>query len=74
MNDLKHNKLINFVQEIGTIMYVRGILSHIVIDASLGHDDALTVRHVYQRKIISAYILILPGLGLKVLADLISWK
>jgi len=74
MTDLKYGKLLDFVQEIGTIMYVGGILSHIVIGANLGHSDALTAHHVYQYKLISAYILILPGLGLKLLVDLISWK
>ncbi len=74
MADLKHEKLLDFLQEIGTIMYVGGILSHIVIGANLGHSDALTAYHVYQYKLISAYILILPGLGLKFAVDLVSWK
>ncbi|MEA1880485.1 MAG: enoyl-CoA hydratase, partial [Campylobacterota bacterium] len=63
-------KWINFVHEIGTIMYVGGILSHIVIGAVLGHPDAQTAYDVYQYKEMSAYILILPGLALKVLADI----
>ncbi len=74
MSSVKYSKLLDFVQEIGTVMYVGGILSHIVIGANLGHEEALTAYHVYQYKLISAYILILPGLGLKVLVDLISWK
>lgn len=66
-------KFIEFIHEIGTIMYVGGILSHIVIGASLGHPDASTAFHVYEYKVISAYILILPGLGLKVFADLVLY-
>lgn len=66
-------KLIEFIHEIGTIMYVGGILSHIVMGAAIGHPDALTAFHVYQYKEISAYILILPGLGLKVFADLVLY-
>lgn len=64
-------KLIEFIHEIGTIMYVGGILSHIVMGAAIGHPDASTAFHVYQYKEISAYILILPGLGLKIFADLV---
>ncbi len=63
-------KLVEFVNEIATIMYVGGILSHIVIGIVLGHPDASTAFHVYQYKLASAYILILPGLGLKIAADL----
>ena len=66
-------KLVEFLHEIGTIMYVGGILSHIVIGAAIGHPDASTAFHVYQYKEISAYILILPGLGIKVLADLVLY-
>ena len=73
-HNIRYEKLLDFVQEIGTIMYVGGILSHIVIGANLGHTDALTAYHVYQYKLISAYVLILPGLGLKLAVDLISWK
>lgn len=64
-------KLVDFAHEIGTIMYVGGILSHIVIGAAIGHPDAETAVLVYEYKLISAYILILPGLGIKVVADLI---
>lgn len=63
-------KFINFMSEIGTIMYVGGILSHIIIGAVLGHPDAQTAYNVYTYKEISAYILILPGMGLKVVSDL----
>ncbi len=66
-------KFVEFLHEIGTIMYVGGILSHIVIGAAVGHPDASTAFHVYQYKEISAYILILPGLGIKVLADLVLY-
>ena len=66
-------KVIEFLHEIGTIMYVGGILSHIVIGAAIGHPDAATAVTVIQYKEISAYILILPGLGIKVLADLVLY-
>lgn len=66
--------LMDFVQELGTILYVGGILSHIVIGAGLGHPDASTAYHVAVYKEISAYVLILPGLALKLLADLISLR
>jgi len=63
-------KILDFIQEIGTIMYVGGILSHIVIGVVLGHPDAETAYHVYIYKETSAYILILPGLALKMVCDL----
>ena len=63
-------KFINFINELGTIMYVGGILSHIVIVATLGHDSPMTAYHVGIYKELSAYILILPWLGLKMFADL----
>ena len=63
-------KFINFLSEIGTIMYVGGILSHIIIGAVVGHPDAETAYNVYTYKELSAYILILPGMGLKIVADL----
>ncbi len=66
-------KALDFIQEIGTIMYVGGILSHIVIGVVLGHQDASTAYHVYVYKEISAYYLILPGLALKVACDLILY-
>ena len=67
-------KLIHFLSEIGTIMYVGGILSHIIIGAVVGHPDAQTAYNVYTYKELSAYILILPGMGLKVFADLYLYK
>lgn len=67
-------KLINFLSEIGTIMYVGGILSHIIIGAVVGHPDAQTAYNVYTYKELSAYILILPGMGLKVVADLYLYQ
>ena len=60
----------NFLQDIGSIMYVGGILSHIIIGANLGHLDPQTAYTVAIYKEISAYILILPGLGLKIFSDL----
>lgn len=67
------NKILDFIQEIGTIMYVGGILSHIVIGVTLGHSDAATAYNVYVYKETSAYILILPGLALKFVCDLIMY-
>jgi len=64
-------KLLHFTHEIGTIMYVGGILSHIVIGALFAHATPETAVTVYTYKLQSAYILILPGLGLKVVTDLI---
>ena len=66
-------KLVSFLHEIGTIMYVGGILSHIVIGAIFSHSDPETTITVYTYKLQSAYILILPGLALKILTDLILW-
>lgn len=63
-------KTIAFLHEIGTIMYVGGILSHIVIGAIFTHASPETAVTIYTYKLQSAYILILPGLGIKVLTDL----
>ena len=67
---MNKEKFANFIGEIGTIMYVGGILSHIIIGAVLGHPDAGTAYNVYTYKELSAYILILPGMGLKLICDL----
>ncbi len=66
-------KLLGFLHEIGTIMYVGGILSHIVIGALFAHSDPETTITVYIYKLQSAYILILPGLGVKIVTDLVLW-
>lgn len=66
-------KSIKFIQEVGSIMYVGGILSHIVIGNVLGHADPGVAYNVYIYKMYSAYILILPGLALKVVCDLIDF-
>ncbi len=63
-------KLLGFIHEIGTIMYVGGILSHIVIGILFAHAEPETTVTVYTYKEQSAYILILPGLALKILVDL----
>ncbi len=63
-------KTLDFVNEIAGIMYVGGILSHIVIGAVLGSPDGQTALNVYTYKELSAYILILPGLALKLACDL----
>jgi len=67
-------KTLDFIAEIGTIMYVGGILSHIVIGNVIGHPDPYTALNVYTYKELSAYILILPGLGLKVLSDILLYR
>ncbi len=66
-------KTLEFFQEIGSILYVGGILSHIVIGIILGHPDASTAYHVYIYKESSAYILILPGLAIKIISDLLMY-
>lgn len=66
-------KLIHFLHEIGTIMYVGGILSHIVIGIMFAHASPEITVTVYTYKLQSAYILILPGLGIKVICDLLLW-
>lgn len=70
MNNEKLYKTLDFIQEIGTIMYVGGILSHIVIGIIFSDADTNTVYNVYVYKEKSAYILILPGLALKIVSDL----
>lgn len=67
-------KLINFIHDIGTIMYVGGIASHIVIGILFSHGDPETTVTVYTYKEQSAYILILPGLALKILCDLVLFS
>ncbi|MCL6266561.1 enoyl-CoA hydratase [Flagellimonas myxillae] len=73
MNNEKLHKTLDFIQEIGTIMYVGGILSHIVIGIIFSDADANTVYNVYVYKEKSAYILILPGLALKILSDMVLY-
>lgn len=70
-------RVLDFVNEIAGILYVGGILSHIVIGAVIGTPDGATAVTVYNYKLSSAYILILPGLGLKLACDLalfFIWK
>ncbi len=66
-------RLLEFVHEIANIFYVGGILSHIVIGALFAHSSPEVAITVYTYKLQSAYILILPGLALKVISDLILW-
>lgn len=66
-------KALYFVHEVATILYVCGILSHIVIGAIFSHPSPETVITIYSYKLQSAYILILPGLGIKIVTDLILW-
>ncbi len=65
--------LIKFFHEIGAIMYVGGIFSHIVIGILFADSDPDVVVTVYTYKLQSAYILILSGLGIKILTDFILW-
>ena len=66
-------KFVDFLNEIAGILYVGGILSHIVLGATVGSPDPQTAVTVYTYKELSAYILILPGLALKVMCDLILY-
>ncbi len=70
---LNMRKALNFIQEIGTIMYVGGILSHIVIGIIFSDADAETIYNVYIYKEKSASILILTGLGLKIVSDILLY-
>lgn len=54
-------------------MYVGGILSHIVIGVLFKDSDAETLYNVYHYKEQSAYILILPGLALKLISDFVLY-
>lgn len=65
------HKVLDFTQEIGTTMYVGGILSHIVIGAIFDGAHPETMYDVYTYKEKSAYVLILPGLAIKILCDII---
>ncbi len=66
-------KTLHFVNEIAGILYVGGIASHIVIGAVVGSPYPDTAATVYAYKELSAYILILPGLALKLLCDATLW-
>lgn len=66
-------KLIEFLNEIAGIIYVGGIASHIVIGIVVGLPDPDTAVNVLTYKESSAYILILPGLALKIFCDLTLW-
>ena len=52
-------------------MYVGGILSYIVIGIIFTDAEPNTIYDVYIYKEKSAYILILPGLDIKIVSDLI---
>ncbi|MCW8330959.1 enoyl-CoA hydratase [Photobacterium sp. SDRW27] len=65
-------KLVSLMYLVGIIMYVGGILSHIVIPNVLGTTDLYAIYYTAVYKQQSAYILILPGLVLKLLATLIE--
>jgi len=70
---MRYHKTLDFMQEIGTIMYVGGILSHIVIGIIFKDADVEAIHNVYVYKEQSAYILILPGLALKVISDILLY-
>lgn len=70
---MKLRKLLNFIQEVGTIMYVGGILSHIIIGIIFHGSEPSTIFDIYTYKEQSAYILILPGLAIKIISDLILY-
>ena len=70
---MKLRKILCFIQEIGTIMYVGGILSHIVIGIIFQGAEPNTIFDVYVYKERSADILILPGLAIKIISDLILY-
>ena len=71
--NMNFRKVLNFIQEIGTIMYVGGILSHIVIGIIFQGSEPSTIFDVYVYKERSADILILPGLAIKISTDLILY-
>ena len=71
---MKFEEILHFIQEVGTIMYVGGILSHIVIGVIFSDADVATYHNVYIYKERSAYILILPGLLLKIFSDLALFR
>ncbi len=64
-------KSIEFAHEIGNILYVGGILSHIVIGILFADSAPDTMVTIYAYKLQSAFILILPGLALKIACDVI---
>lgn len=70
---MNKRKFLNFLQELGTIMYVGGILSHVVIGIIFQDADPSSIFNVYTYKEQSAYILILPGLGIKIISDLLLY-
>lgn len=67
-------KLVHFLGEIGNILYVGGILSHIVIGILFAGEGPEIAVTVYTYKLQSAFILILPGLALKVGVDLVLFS
>ncbi len=64
-------KLMLLLHIIGTVMYVGGILSHIVIANVLDQTDldALVNTAIYKEQ--SAFILIVPGIAIKTISGLI---
>ncbi|RBW63509.1 enoyl-CoA hydratase [Vibrionales bacterium C3R12] len=69
----KH-KVVELIFLVGIIMYVGGILSHIVIANVLDHNNLHAIYYTALYKEKSAYILILPGLLMKITATLVESK
>lgn len=63
--------VLEFVHNLTNILYVGGILSHIVIGILFAHSSPEVTIIVYTYKLQSAYILILSGLALKIVTDMI---
>lgn len=70
LSKLTFYKLMLLFHIIGTIMYVGGILSHIVIPKVLDQSDLEALVHTSIYKERSAFILIVPGIGIKTLSGL----
>ena len=66
-------KVMSFVHEIDTILYVGGGLSHIVIGTVLGREVVSTALDVSNYKEMSMHILILPDLALKTISDAVVY-
>jgi uncharacterized membrane protein len=71
-NKNTQQKFVRLIYLVGIIMYVGGILSHIVIPNVLGSTDLYAIYYTAVYKEESAYILILPGLVLKLIATIIE--
>lgn len=66
-------KLFALFSEIGNIMYVGGILSHIVIGVMCVGASPEFVYSAYMYKEMSMYALIIPGLVIKIILDMVAF-